>query len=272
MELRSALFRASSVVDAYCNVPLVPRKFDFRGGTVTGEMHEWRVDSYDVTSQPYRFWPWCKPVQAISALRIYSTPTVYVGIDPASVFINNSAGYVEISSLQLTQFGIFGSGVLSTLIGLHHPVASMDYSYGWTLDVVDEPLEPSDAFLYRAQNQWWTTATPEIKKNGAVITVGFTIDRDEGTILFATGLTATDLVTASYSHKLPSEIAMATGLIAASDFSERDLRARAMGGVAQLTAGEITIRRSTPRGGVEADVITGEAASLLDPYVFTTIR
>ena len=39
-ELRSILQSASRSVDAYCNVPILPQRFIFRGGTMTDEDHE----------------------------------------------------------------------------------------------------------------------------------------------------------------------------------------------------------------------------------------
>jgi hypothetical protein len=126
--IRSALHRASAVVDSYCNVPMLPQKFDFRGGAMVSEEHTWETDMYD-RPKPYRFWPVAGPVKAVTQFRIYSTPTVYVEIEPDEIFINNSAGWLEVSSLKLTQFGIFGAGVITYLVGIFSPVARVDYTY-----------------------------------------------------------------------------------------------------------------------------------------------
>jgi hypothetical protein len=278
VELRSALHRGRATIDAYCNVPRQPQPFDFRGGTITDEAHEWVLDPHETQPRPYRFWPWHQPVKAVSQLRIYSTPSVYTEIDADEIFINNSAGYIEISSLKLTQYGIFGAGVITTLVGLHHPVAKASYTYGWGFSVVGEYLEPTDAMVYRAQNQWWdSTITPEIKKNGVVESSGFTIDYDEGTVTFSSGLTASDVVTASYTYRLPHEISVANGLIAADELGESSLRRKGMVGVAQLSVGEITIRRTTPQGvpgggTLVAETIPQEAQALLADFVFHTVR
>lgn len=277
VELRSALTRASAVVDSYCNIPLQPQKHDFRGGTATDEEHEWVTDPYEVNIRPFRFWPWHQPVRSVSTFRIYSTPAIYTEVDDSEVFINNSGGYIEVSSLKLTQYGIFGAGVITALVGMWNPVARVTYTYGHRFAVVDERLEATDAALYRAQAQWWdSTATTEIKVDGVIVTTGRTIDYDEGTVTFDTPQAADAIVTASYTHKLPWQIAEAVGIIAAEDIGERELRARGMSGVDALTVGEISIRRAAPpgqRGGtIVAETIPARAQTLLSNFIFETIR
>lgn len=278
IQLRSSLYRASAAVDSYCNVPLQPQKFDFRGGTITEEAHEWPLDPYEVTPRPFRFWPWHKPVKTVSQFRIYATPNVYVEIDADEVFINNSAGYVEVSSLKLTQYGVFGTGIVTTLIGLHNPVAKVSYTYGYSFAVTGEQLEPTDFEVYRAQNQWWDAATtPVVKKNGTTVSSSnYVVDANEGTITFTAGLTATDVVTLDYAYTMPWQIQHATAILAAADLGESGLRAKGMVGVDSLKVGEITIRRSAPpgqRGGTMiSDALPETARVLLSGFVFDTIR
>lgn len=276
VELRTALYRASASVEAYCNVPLLPQKHDFRGGTITAEVHEWPVDQYEVNFRPFRFWPWHQPVKDVTTFRIYSTPNIYVEIAPADVFTNNSAGFLEASSLKLTQYGVFGAGVVNALVGMWSPQAQVSYTYGNTFSEVNEPLDATDALVYSAQHQWWLTSpAPVIKKNGSIISAGFTIDYDEGALTFAVGLAATDLVTASYSHSLPWQIAQATAIIAAEDLGEASLRAKGMGGINSLTVGEISLRRAGVRGAsqaVIADNLSEKAQMLLAPFIFETLR
>jgi len=278
VEIRSSLFRASATVDAYCAVSLQPQRHDFRGGTITNEMHEWIADQYERNVHPLRFYPWHRPIKTVTQLRIYSTPTVYTEILPTEVFINNSAGFIEVSSLKLTQYGIFGSGVITALVGLWNPQVVMSYTYGYNFPVVGEILEDTDAFLYRAQNQWWDSgSTTTVYKNGVEQTTGFAIDYNEGTVTFDDALAASDVVTVDYSYKLPVEIAQATGYIAAEDFGESALVAKGMSGIDTLTVGEITLRRSTSPGqrganSVVQDFIPEEAQVLLDGFVQTTVR
>jgi hypothetical protein len=276
VELRSALYRASASIDAYCNVPLLPQRHDFRGGTVTAEVHEWPVDMYETRAKPFRFWPWHQPVQAVTTFRIYSTPNIYTEIAAADCFINNSAGFIEASSLKLTQYGIFGAGVINAIVGMWAPQAQVSYTYGYSFSEVDEPLDATDAAVYSAQHQWWAaTPAPIIKKNGTVVSTGFTIDSTEGTVTFATPLAATDYVTATYNHTLPWQIAQATAIIAAEDLGESALRAKGMGGINALTVGEITLRRAGARGtssAAVADNISEKTQMLLAPFIFETLR
>ena len=51
-ELAALIAQATSVVNSYCNVPRIPQMHDFRGGTITGEQHQWR---YPVT--PFEIGP-----------------------------------------------------------------------------------------------------------------------------------------------------------------------------------------------------------------------
>lgn len=274
-ELLTVLARSSAMVDSYCCVPLLPQKFDFRGGTMTGEQHEWRADAYD-RPQPYRFWPWAKPVQTVTEFRIYSTPNIYTAVAPEDMFINNSGGWIEISSLVLTQYGVFGAGVVNALIGMYFPVAQCSYTYGWSFPVVDEVLAAStDLKVYSATSQFWTSATVEVKKNGVVVTTGFTIDRTEGRITFGSAQGASDVITASYTYSLPWQIAQATALIAADDFGERSMRARGMSGVDTLQVGEITIRRSAAHARAATateTAISPRTEALLSTFVFRTVR
>jgi hypothetical protein len=276
VELRSTLERASALVDTYCCVPMLPQKFDFRGGTMTDEEHEWTDDLYD-RPRPYRYYPWAGPVQSVSSFKIYSTPSVYVEIDADEMFINNSGGWIEISSLKLTQYGLFGAGLITTLLGIYHPVARATYTYGWSFPVTQEYLEPTDAWTYRAQNQWWKTSpAPIVYKDGVEQSTGFTIDYDEGTVTFDAALSASNIVTASYTYKLPSQISLATGVIAAEDIGQSDLRAKGMSGIDSLTVGEITLRRAANAGmrgtAVVPDSIPIKAQNLLAAFVKRTVR
>ena len=247
-ELRASLTRSSSQVNALCSVATLPQEHDFRGGTITGERHEWRLSPYDNGYTPFRFYPWHKPIKEITDFRIYSTPQLYTAIDPDEIFINNSGGYIEVSSLKITQYGILG-GVVNALVGMWTPVAQYSYTYGYQFGVTGDVCETTDGWTFRAQNQWWDSSiTPEIQKDGVVITTNFTIDYDEGTITFDSAQPANTLITASYTYKLPWQIGEATALLTAEDFGEARMRERGMQGVDTLRVGEIEIRRSGPGG------------------------
>jgi hypothetical protein len=272
VELRSILTRASSMVDAICAVPKIPQKFDFRGGSITGERHEWYIDAYE-RPHPYRFRVFHRPVKVISKFRIYSSPTIYVEIPTADMMINISAGYAEIASLHLTQFGIWGAGIVP-LMGLYNPIYEVDYTYGYVFAEGDEILEATDAAYYRAQHQWWN-ADPVIKKNGITLTptTDYTVDLNEGTVTLTAAPTATDVVSATYTHRLPSEIQDATAMIATHMIGEREMEERGMASVGTLSVAEVRISRAVEHGTKTlTSELDPEVASLLEPFIFRTVR
>lgn len=273
VEIQSALYRAGATVNTYCNVPLLPSEHDFRGGSVTSEVHEWKTDPHEVSMTPFRFYPWHQPVRTVTLFRIYSTPTIYTEIDPSEIFINNSSGFIEVSSLKLTQYGVFGAGLVNALVGMWNPQAVVSYTYGRQLPVTSEVLQAYSTTVYRSQYQWWDSATAAvIKVNGSVVTP--TIDYDEGKVTFGSAQSASAVITATYITKLPRAIAEAEAVIAIDDLSQSSLRAKGMGGIDSLTVGEISLRRSAShsRGVATALAIPTAAATLLEGFVNVTVR
>jgi hypothetical protein len=118
-----------------------------------------------------------------------------------------------------------------------------------------------------------------IKKNGAVVTTGFTVNANEGTVVFDANLPASDFVTASYHHKLPTDIQMGTGHIVAHLHGESELHARGMAHLTKLRVAEVEMERDLRRGNVQGlaeilDTLVPEAALLLGGYRndFITVR
>lgn len=262
-ELQSILQRASDLVDSYCSVPLLPRKHDFRGGTITGEAHTW--------SDSGRFYPWHAPVKTVDSMRVYATNNVYVELGGDDLFIDISGGYVEIVALAVSPIGFFGA---TGLVSLRNPVAQLDYTYGWEFTEVGDYLEPTDAREYRSEHQFWTAdPAPIIYVNAVEQTTGFTINREEGTVVFDDPLTTADIVTADYTHPLPSEISQATGLIAASLISDRELITKGLGNLAEIQVEEVRLRRDSGRTGtfVVANAIPDSAKALLSGFQHVTV-
>jgi len=274
--LRSAITRASATIDAVCAVPRTPQKFDFRGGRMVDEAHTWYIDPYE-RPHPYQFWPNVAPapILAIEAFAIWATNHISVNIDVDNIVINNSAGYIELSSLNLTQFGIFGAGI-TPLLGLYNPIAKSTYRYGWSFAVEDETLVPVDGQTYAAQHQFWADADVVVKVNDEVVTTGFTLDRTEGWVVFAENQPAVDIVSVSYTHKLPWEISQACAVITSEEIGEADLRKKGMDGVERLRVQEVEIER--PRqylgtaGRSALDDLPEEAGILLAGYTFWSAR
>ena len=274
-ELSALIAQASSVVDAYCNVPRIPQKHDFRGGSITGEQHSWKMPEHSLDYGQRRMYPFHWPILQINQFRIYVTNSQYVEIAPSELFINNSERWFEIVSYAVTSIGMFGAMIVPN-IGLATPVAKVDYDYGWDFTVTDEPLTHSDGQTWRAQNQYWhstadvegNSRAPVIKKNGSTISTGFTIDYDEGTIVLDDNAAADDTYTATYHHKLPQELQYGTGHIVAHLHGQAEIHARGMAHLTQLRVAEVQMRRDVPGGSLaeNLDSLVPEAAIQLSAY------
>lgn len=272
-ELASLIAQASSVVDTYCNVPRIPQKHDFRGGTITGEQHAWRYPTTPFEVGQRRYYPYHWPILSITQFRIYVTNTQYVEIAPTELMINNTERYAEVVSLAITSSGLFNALIVPN-VGLATPIAKCSYTYGWDFLVENEDLVCTDGQTWRAQNQYWFTDTdraPVIKKNGAVQTTGYTVDATEGTVVFDANLLATDSVTATYHHKLPADLQFGTGHIVAHLHGQAELHSRGMAHLTKLRVAEIEMERDLPRSmpmslTQNLDILVPEAALLLGSY------
>lgn len=271
-ELQALSAQAASVVHAYCNVPRIPQQHDFRGGTITGEQHHWRypVAPWDIGQRRVYLYHW--PVLAISQFRIKVTNTQYLEIAPTELMINNTERYFEVVSLAITSQGLFNALVIPN-VGLATPIATTNYTYGWDFTVTDEALTCSDGQTWRAQNQFWFTDTeraPVVKKNGVLQTAGYTVDATEGTVVFSDNLVATDTVTVTYHHRLPSDIQYGVGHIMAHLHGQAELHARGMAHLTRLSVAEVTMERRDPAKTESLasmlDVLVPEAALLLSAY------
>lgn len=275
--------RAHTMVESYCLVPRLPAIHDFRGGTVVGEQHSWRYPVHPVDIGQRKAWPFHWPIIQINDFKIKVTNTQYVAIDASELFINNTARYVEVVSLAITSHGLFQALVVPN-IGLATPVCEIGYDYGFSFTETDERLMFSDGFTWRAQHQWWKTdPAPVIKKNGTTLTEGlandYTIDSDEGTVILNEGhdADADDLMTATYSHSLPSEIRDAMGYLVAAMHAETEHHQRGMGHLRRLTLEEVTMERhreDPSKASADLVAISPEAAALLASFRFdgVTVR
>jgi hypothetical protein len=267
-ELRSVLRRASDRVNAICAAPALPQQHDFRGGTITDEEHHW--DMGDGVSQPMQrtIYLWHKPIRTVTEMKIRLTNTQGVLFDPAELVVFEDV--VEIVSLAMTSIGLFGAYIVPE-IGLAEPRIITSYTYGYQVSVTGETLEATDGTLFRAQDQWWdSTVAPKVYKNGVEITTGFTIDYDEGAVLFDVPPAAESTIKADYTTKLPRGIATATGILAAESLGEREMRSRGMGGLQGIRVGEIELQRvAQQRGGTTlVTPALAEAEQILSPFKF----
>lgn len=272
--------RASSLVDAYCNVPVLPQKHDFRGGTITREQHRWRLPDPTLSSAytevgTRRVYPFHGPLKTMTQFKVMFTQNYSITIDPSNLYINTSEGWAEVISLAAVVTGIYPVGVN---FGLYTPVAEINYTYGWAFTSTDERLVADDGYTFRASNQFWDISTaPTIKLNGATQGSGYTVDAYEGTVVFD-ALQAPDArVTATYNYTMPDSIRDATAFVIADILGDRELHQRGMGHLAQVRIAELEVtRENAGRSGALRAMAEGgvplEAQTLLAPFRYLTAR
>ena len=267
--LRASINRASAMVDAYCAVPMLPQKHDFRGGVVKQEQHRWRLPENVFEWGSRRFYPWHIPMQTIQLFRIYVTNTQYVEIQASELYIQQSANYAEVVSLALTGVGLFNALIIPN-VGLATPTAVMDYTYGYLFAETGGTLDSIDGKTYIADNGFWAAApVPVVYLNGVAQTSGYRVVYDVGEVIFDANLAADDIVTADYSYTLPPAIAQATAVITAQQIAEAQLRAIGMGALSSINIEELQLRRSFGHSGVSSIAqVSDEAKVLLEPFIF----
>ena len=267
VELRAILHRATAMVNAYCTVPQTPSAYDFRGGTIVGEEVPYHVGSALLPPQT-RIYVRHTPLRSLTSMQIDVTPGQHVAFDEGEIYATND--YFELTSMAFTGLSPVGN-LLWPGIGMQTPIARVSYTYGYLLSVLGEELEQTDAKEFRAMNQWWfADPAPVVYVDGTETTTGFTINYNEGMVTFDANQTG--LVSVDYAHKLPSEIAEATGMVATDRIGERDLTRKGLHGLVELAVGEVRIRRDFPRAGVQKIGVSDQVAQLLDPYKFITVR
>lgn len=274
-EIREHLATAAVAVDSFCNVPTYPQRHSFKGGTIVNEQQGW-TDHYR-----RRVYPLHTPIKEVSSIRIDATNNLYVDFTPDDYYVNVLEGYVELINFALTKVGIWGNAGVPSL-GLSQPVALISYSYGRSLLAVDEemvalPAESGeeDWSEYMALNGYWDSdATVTIKKNGTALDPDdFSVDYDAGFVTLTSAATESDELTASYTHKVPWEIARANALGAASFIGESKLAAKGMTGIESIEVEEVRLRRIGSRSGAERGIaLPAVAQDLLAGYVFMTMR
>jgi hypothetical protein len=268
-DLASHIQVASALVNTHCNVT---HDHDFRGGTVTGEDHDWDMGNY--------MWPGPgvitvdrRPLKQLTQFRIYVTNTQYLEIDPERVHYHEKDNQLEPLFAEAS-IGIWAAAEIP-IAGFKTPQAKINYTYGYTFSTVDEQMYPDGGTRWRAQNQWWdSTITPEIKVNGTEIDVAdLSIDYNEGTAdidddaLLALDIDATevDTVTASYTYKLPVNIMQATAMITTSLLGRRAIAEKGLMGLSGIKVEEVELRQSRD-SQMALDDIPGNAKMLLSPY------
>jgi hypothetical protein len=274
VELASILSRAQSIAESYCAVPRLPIPHSFLGGVIPPEkpeVHRWRLPEHDMEAMPRRVYPYHWPIKSLEQLRIYATNTQYINVPPSEVFISNTERYIEVISMLLSGYGLFGM-ILPTM-GLYTPQSKTAYTYGWDFDVTGEVLYPTDARTYRAQNQHWVTDSAAVYLAGTVQTTGYSVNPTEGTVTFDSAPGMGVEVAVDYTHNLPWEIRDGIASITTHLLGEREQQARGMTGVKKLTVAEVSIQNMDSKlNASNLATIEPGAAWLLDGFKFVTVR
>lgn len=271
--LRSALIRAQNQVNRYCNVPKVPQAFDWRGGTMTDETHQWKIVS------PLAYGPGAKrvftnvsPIKGVSALSLALGKTYQVILDPATdVYINSMESYVEIVALNPT---IVGFWPMAASLGLYNPVAKITYTYGWAFDVVGDVLEAESPTVFSGAYGNWNQSPPAvIYLDGVEQLTGYTINFDDGQVTFATAPSPGVEVIADYEYSAPSEIVDAIGYATTAELTRTRINQRGLAGLSSLKVAEVSMSVMNPAQMVSRNgaTIPVEAANLIDGYVFGSV-
>lgn len=268
-ELRSILSRASARVNAIAAVPNLPQPHDFRGGAIVGEEHYWRMGD-GVSQQDQRtIFLWHTPIKAVSDLRIRLTNQQGITFDPGELYVSKDA--VEIVSLAMTSVGLFGS-FLVPQVGLAKPRVSASYTYGYSVPITMQTLDATDGKTFRGQDQWWDIdeEVHVYDAAGTEVMTGFTIDHDEGAVVFDVNQPPDVVYKASFTTRMPPGIAEATGILAAESFGNHEIRERGMSGLRRITVGEITVEKDVQARGATTVVTQAvmEAQDILAPYKF----
>lgn len=272
-QLRSTIVRAQAQVDRYCNVPKQPSQFNWRGGTMVGETHQWKIIN------PLAYGPGARrvylnvgPIKEVTAFNLDLGKTYMVSIDPTDdIYINSIEQYIELVAINPTIAGFYP---LAVNLGLYNPLARVSYTYGWTFDVTGDVLEAETPSLFSAAyGNWDSTIVPTVYFDGTEVNVAdYTVNYDDGMIAFSSGNEpgVNVEVTADYTYTVPDAVVQAVGITATSLIGASRLAARGMAGLQSIKVAEVALTAFQPSQMVTKNgaTIPAEAASLLSGYTF----
>ncbi len=268
--MRNILMRATTNVNRYCGAPSMPSGFDFRGGVVIGEQHQWPyTDPLLVTAGSRRVYVNQKPLQTVTRLIIQLAATYTAEVNPAdSLVINHMEGYVEVVALAPNIVGYFPVG---WNFGLWNPIAVVDYTYGWSFAVTGDECEAESPSLFTASHGNWSDDAPTVYIDGTEVDpVDYTYNTDDGSITFNAGEepTVQSVVTVDYTYLLPDAISQATGIIATDLIAQSRIASRGMIGLQSIRVAEVAITALQPSQMVTKNGVSipASAANLLNGY------
>lgn len=270
--LRTTLVRATTSVNRYVSAPNIPQPFDFRGGAVVGEQHQWPfVAPLLVTAGSRRVYLNQKPVNTVTGFQLLLAKNYTVTLDPATnLVVNRQEGYVEVVALTPVISGYFPVG---WNFGLWNPLALVDYTYGWSFDVAGDELvqDAVNPLLYTASySNWDPLATVAVYQGDTPLTSGWTANNDDGSILFASPPTDPSV---DYTYLCPDAVSQAVGIVATNLVGLSRNAARGMIGLQSIRVAEVALTQMQPsqmltRNGVS---IPAAAADLLGAFTMGSI-
>lgn len=274
-QVRNALVSAQDQVNRYCNVPKFPNLFDWRGGVMENEQHQWPIINplaYGPGSR--RTYLNCGPIKEVSQFILDLGKTYRVELTPSDgIYINRMERYIEVVSVNPTVVGFYP---LAVNLGLYNPIARVSYSYGWEFPVEGDVLEAETTKVFSAAyGNWDDTADTTVYLDDVLVDPSdYTVDYGDGTITFATAPSPGVEVTASYTYLPPSEVVNAIGITATAGLGDVRNLQRGMYGLQSIRAAEITLTALQPSQTVTKNgaTIPAQAATLLDDFVFGSVH
>jgi hypothetical protein len=254
--IKNSLVRATTMVNTWCNAPQVPQPFDFRGGTVTDEIHQFPIPS-PLVAYPgsRRVFVYQRPLRTVTSFAIQFTHNQTLGagyeIDlnvATDIFVNTTEGWCEIVASQPT---IIGFPPIGYWYGLYQPQARLSYTYGYRNIITDDECEAaSQTLFYATYGQWDPAVAPVVKIDGTTKTPtsDYTTNAADGSITFSTAPAPGTTVTATYTVTLPDAVAQATGIIA-TDLIGKARNTQRMPGLSSLKVAEVAMERQITAHG-----------------------
>jgi hypothetical protein len=232
------------MVNRWTGQSLIPQPFDFRGGAVSGEQHEFPIPS-PLTFGPgsRRVFPHQLPLRTVTGFRIQFTSTYEITLNPATdIYINATEGWCEIIASQPT---IIGFPPIGYWYGLFVPVVHIDYTYGYRTAVADDVMEAASPTLYYGSTGAWDAAGVSVTLDGVVQDPStYRVSAADGSVRFTTAPGVGVEVAASYTALLPSAVEQATAIIA-TDLIAKARSTQRMPGLSSMKVAEITLTRQT---------------------------
>lgn len=263
-QLASQLRLASNLINRYCNRPA---SYDFRGGSVTDEKHVWRIGNEHLPQGSTGVFPKFSPLIDLTAFRIYVTNTQY--LDVSTQYINYGVGGMLTPVIAASSIGVWSYSAIP-VAGLPVPEARISYTYGFSHTDEEEELFPIGAGVYQAANQWWDQDEVIVYKNSVEVDSGdYEIDYDEGTVdfteAFQDGLDSDDIITCTYTHRLPEDVRDATAIVMTDLMGAGTIVAAGLQGLKRIKAEEIELEQDS-KSPIAGGEINDRAKAMLAAY------